>query len=257
MMLGNESDKDTDDIDMYMKTIHQTHQLSTIKHHQDENRPVTENYSLNQWPELTTLALRYLLKPYAANSSNRIRLTSTLNDVTSTGMTAAETLANAIQSARKKTADDIFDDSYIDGDYSEELCADNYQQDANAVDEIWDYEGFSFDEDENDDCDEFQYNNMFTRLNDELDISDENNKEEESNENEIVDSGDNDELEPYLYQDDKDNSSSSDEETYLDSMDDMSSDGSFYTKQTNNRLLRIGRKHTLHGRKNSWKVIVD
>ncbi|KAK4513452.1 uncharacterized protein ATC70_005453 [Mucor velutinosus] len=256
MMLSNESDNDTDDVDTYMKIIPQARQLNSRGYHQDEDRPVTGNYSPKQSPELTTLALRYLPEPYAPNYSNRIRLATTSNDITSLGMTVAETLKNVIHSAQEKAANEPWDGTFIYEDCNEEEDEDKNQRDTNTLNEIWDYEASVFNQDECDDYDELHYNSVLNRLDDELDFSSDNDEEEESNENKIVAFDDSNDIEPYFYQDDQNYSLSRDEEACFDDIDNLSSDDDLYKKQIRNRLLRRGRRHVLQGRKNSLKLIV-
>ncbi|GAN04477.1 hypothetical protein MAM1_0065d03937 [Mucor ambiguus] len=256
MMLGNKSDSDNDDTDIHTKTVPQFAQLDTREHCQDGNQPVTEDYSLKQWPELATLALRYFPKPYAHSSSNIIKLASTSNDVTSIGMTAAETLTSVIHSAREETSNEQSDSYFNAEDCYEKEYEDSYQQ-SDAEEEIWDFETFAFGEDEDDGYNKSHYNDTFNRIEYDLDMSDDDDKQEKSKTNEIVAFDDNDDLEPYVYQDDQNYASSQDEEAYFDGIDDTSSDDYLYKKQWSNRLLRRGRKHALQGRKHSLKLIID
>lgn len=260
MMLGNESDNDADDMDMYIKTVPQTHQSNAREHRQDGNRPVAESYSLNHWPELATFAFRFRPTSYTPRNSNKIRLVSNLNDATSAGMTAAETLTDVIHNARQETVhDELSEDFFLWEDLNEggedEV---NYQQNDDGADEIWDYETFINDNDQDNEDDELHYNNIANRLYDDLGMSDDDIDEETSSDNEVVAlNDDTDDAEHYYHQDLQSYSSSQDEAICFDGMDDMSSDDNYYEKQMNNRLLRRGRKHALQGRKNSLKLLVD
>lgn len=192
MMLGNESDDDVDEISMYM---------NTREHCQDGNQPIIESYSPKEWPELATLAFRYLPKLQEKNNSNRIRLATTSNGMTSVRMTAAETLTNMIHSAREETSKELSDDFSIHEDHSEGSHENNHH-DAAAITEIWDYESFDFDEDKDENYGEMHYNNISNRLDGKLLINDDDSDEKESQEKEPLAFGDDNDSESYFYQGD-------------------------------------------------------
>ncbi|KAL7309994.1 Zinc finger CCHC domain-containing protein 24 [Mucor circinelloides] len=247
MTLGNESDDDVDEINMYMNTREHCH---------DGNQPVIESYSPKEWPELATVALRYLPKPQEKSHSDRIRLSTTSNDMTSVGMTAAETLTNMIHNAREETSNELPDDFSIHEDHSEDSHEDNHH-DATAVTEIWHYESFNFDEGEDENYGEMYYNNISNRLDGELLMNDDDSDEKEPKEEEPLAFDNDTDSESYFYRDDQSYFSNQDDKAYFGGIDGMSSDDGPYKKQMNNRLLRRGRKHILQGRKNSLKLIVD
>lgn len=171
MMLGNEG-KDSfriitnaDGEDIYLDDSSRLQDLQS-KVKEERNKHAIERYDLNEWPDLTTFAIKYVpnVKNQARPSQNKSTFSS--GQVTSVGITSSETLRKIIENARQHSDDEEEEEynteyGYYKKDYDSEEEHDQYN--SNASDEIWDYNSITFND--NDDINKL-YNNSSYQIDD-------------------------------------------------------------------------------------------
>ncbi|KAI8643036.1 hypothetical protein BD408DRAFT_442920 [Parasitella parasitica] len=156
MMLENDYDDsyrvitNADGEDMYLDRAFQ------LKASKTENMHVMERYELNEWPELASNSFQYVPKVRDQGRSSKFNaVSSSSEEITSVGITAAETLKEIIQKARRESnemSNEEVDDEFIaNHDYS------NYveEYDCNDVWGIWAYDSMASDQDDEWSCMDF------------------------------------------------------------------------------------------------------